>query len=631
MYAPDEAVFTQLKLCFSTTPRKMTMQQSSPTRSTLIILALLLLTGCGTPRPSTEIAQLTPSPAARSTATSTPRRPTATARPAAPTAPPATTAALPPTTAPTSAPLPTPTAIAARAKAVVRNGGNVRRIPATGEPLDQVHAHEQVPLIGKNADASWYLLVTARGVTGWVSATLLTIEPAGIAQVPVVPETTQGQAASGPASDAWTTHTINESTIQLPSAWKVLPITDADLERAARELEGENAALAAMMRNILASGQATQMRFFAMDPATGTNVGMLAIPRPAGTPDELLSQVVDTLPKMAPMMKFISRDSKHHVNGWPAARVAYDLDMPLADGSTVTLRGVQWYVVGANQVFIITISGATDDALISLGDRIGQSFSLPATAESSAATGERRQVINGGNLRQSPAVNATNIIGQVCPGDHIAILDRPEQPRWKAVRVEVTGPNCDPQRVPAGTEGWVSTSLLGEPLAQDGAAALPPSLLITRLVPFTHAVTSITGLRPENWQIFDNGTSFQISSSPEAPDGLTGRIIEPSEYPQDGAAGAIRTVFAALKQNVVEGPPPEVHEEQLNADGSGLLLVTTTGVSQGNTRPVRMTWYARTTVTERGILVVVGVVPAELFPQEQALMRQMVDSLRVTD
>ncbi|HEY0736479.1 MAG TPA: SH3 domain-containing protein, partial [Herpetosiphonaceae bacterium] len=327
------------------------MQQSSPTRSTLIILALLLLTGCGTPRPSTEIAQLTPSPAARSTATSTPRRPTATARPAAPTAPPATTAALPPTTAPTSAPLPTPTAIAARAKAVVRNGGNVRRIPATGEPLDQVHAHEQVPLIGKNADASWYLLVTARGVTGWVSATLLTIEPAGIAQVPVVPETTQGQAASGPASDAWTTHTINESTIQLPSAWKVLPITDADLERAARELEGENAALAAMMRNILASGQATQMRFFAMDPATGTNVGMLAIPRPAGTPDELLSQVVDTLPKMAPMMKFISRDSKHHVNGWPAARVAYDLDMPLADGSTVTLRGVQWYVVGANQVF----------------------------------------------------------------------------------------------------------------------------------------------------------------------------------------------------------------------------------------------------------------------------------------
>ncbi|HEY0739042.1 MAG TPA: SH3 domain-containing protein, partial [Herpetosiphonaceae bacterium] len=301
------------------------------------------------------------------------------------------------------------------------------------------------------------------------------------------------------------------------------------------------------------------------------------------------------------------------------------------NGSTVTLRGVQWYVVGANQVFIITISGATDDALISLGDRIGQSFSLPATAESSAATGERRQVINGGNLRQSPAVNATNIIGQVCPGDHIAILDRPEQPRWKAVRVEVTGPNCDPQRVPAGTEGWVSTSLLGEPLAQDGAAALPPSLLITRLVPFTHAVTSITGLRPENWQIFDNGTSFQISSSPEAPDGLTGRIIEPSEYPQDGAAGAIRTVFAALKQNVVEGPPPEVHEEQLNADGSGLLLVTTTGVSQGNTRPVRMTWYARTTVTERGILVVVGVVPAELFPQEQALMRQMVDSLRVTD
>jgi uncharacterized protein YgiM (DUF1202 family) len=65
----------------------------------------------------------------------------------------------------------------------------VRREPGSGQPLDQIHAHETVILLGKNNDGSWYLIRTLRGVTGWVSATLLTIDPEVAAQVSVMPET----------------------------------------------------------------------------------------------------------------------------------------------------------------------------------------------------------------------------------------------------------------------------------------------------------------------------------------------------------------------------------------------------------------------------------------------------------
>src|SRR5262249_52277771 len=118
------------------------------------------------------------------------------------------------------------------------------------------------------------------------------------------------------------------------------------------------------------------------------------------------------------------------------------------------------------------------------------------TATTASESQRLHQVIHGGNIRQTATVTPSNVIGQVCPGDRVALLDRPARPGWAAVRVAVTGPDCDPKRVPAGAEGWVSTSLLG-PVPQGGSATLPPSLLITKLVPFTHARTHIAGLRPE--------------------------------------------------------------------------------------------------------------------------------------
>jgi uncharacterized protein YgiM (DUF1202 family) len=81
---------------------------------------------------------------------------------------------------------PTPGA-ASGLTATVFNGGNVRETPVTGRPLDQVNAGETVDLLERTADSAWYKITTIRGITGWVSATLLRIDAEVARQVPVAP------------------------------------------------------------------------------------------------------------------------------------------------------------------------------------------------------------------------------------------------------------------------------------------------------------------------------------------------------------------------------------------------------------------------------------------------------------
>src|SRR3954453_3417528 len=90
-------------------------------------------------------------------------------------------------TATAQAKLVTPTPEAGLA-ATVANGGNVREAPITGRPLDQVNAGETVRLLAKTTDGAWLKVSYARNgatITGWVSRTLLTIDPAVEQQVPV--------------------------------------------------------------------------------------------------------------------------------------------------------------------------------------------------------------------------------------------------------------------------------------------------------------------------------------------------------------------------------------------------------------------------------------------------------------
>jgi uncharacterized protein YgiM (DUF1202 family) len=69
----------------------------------------------------------------------------------------------------------------------VVNGGNVRRDPVVAQDnvVGGVNAGETVVLLARNADSTWYKVRTIRNEEGWVSASLLEVEAATAAQVPV--------------------------------------------------------------------------------------------------------------------------------------------------------------------------------------------------------------------------------------------------------------------------------------------------------------------------------------------------------------------------------------------------------------------------------------------------------------
>ncbi len=75
---------------------------------------------------------------------------------------------------------------------------------------------------------------------------------------------------------------------------------------------------------------------------------------------------------------------------------------------------------------------------------------------------EIARVQNGGNLRGSPNLAPETVLGQVCPGDTVAVVGELQvgDILWKQVRIEATGGNCHAERVPPGTEGWISNMLL---------------------------------------------------------------------------------------------------------------------------------------------------------------------------
>lgn len=78
----------------------------------------------------------------------------------------------------------------------------------------------------------------------------------------------------------------------------------------------------------------------------------------------------------------------------------------------------------------------------------------------------RARVINGGNIRSEPRIAAETVIGQVCVGDQVELLAEKTlagNNRWYRLRVVATADDCVPQRVRAGTEGWVSATLLSRP------------------------------------------------------------------------------------------------------------------------------------------------------------------------
>jgi hypothetical protein len=159
------------------------------------------------------------------------------------------------------------------------------------------------------------------------------------------------------------------------------------------------------------------------------------------------------------------------------------------------------------------------------------------------------------------------------------------------------------------------------------------------LVPFADPKTGISGLAPSSWQLFSGSNAFQISTAPTAPDGFIGMVV-PVDHPEmlsgtfrmprvpSTIKDATNLLMDYLKTNQVDGPPPQVSDEQIGDDGSGRLIATSTRKAQGSPQGLQMVAVARTSLVSRGLLVSVALVPAVQYPAESTLLQQMVDSLQ---
>jgi hypothetical protein len=429
----------------------------------------LMLAACNTIIPLGEEATVGPRIVAtpRATARATPddQSGTATAQTPARSTPETSPTAL--TTAETAQPTTTPQLVAN-----VINGGNVREGPSLQQPvLDQINANETVQLTGKTADSAWYQIINARGVQGWVSASLLQVDPSVAAQAPVTQATPEAAQANN-TLPGWQAQKAGALQFAIPPSWRVLPLTKEDIASMATIMATDNPALAEVLNQLIETGQYETFSFFAANirPQGGMTSSMNIVITPSDSsqpPRQLIETAIQELPEVVPGLQIIESDTDRIIGGRDGAQLIYDLPLVRPNGATITMRGVQFYILDAENTFVMTISGPPNDAFVAEADQIGASAMIrnqPIAAPTASATaaGRAGRVINGGNLRSEPRIAPETVVGQVCPQDQVEILTSQEPPvqGWSRIRITTTGTDCDSNRVAIGVEGWLSDTLL---------------------------------------------------------------------------------------------------------------------------------------------------------------------------
>jgi len=122
----------------------------------------------------------------------------------------------------------------------------------------------------------------------------------------------------------------------------------------------------------------------------------------------------------------------------------------------------------ATQVAQSTAQAATAVATQTAEAGLSATAQAEQTTLFAGASGVGNVVGNGGNLRSEPVIAPETVLGQVCPGDQVAILEERSvgTAPWYRIRlVELaTAPNCQPaRRIPVGNEGWISSTLISSP------------------------------------------------------------------------------------------------------------------------------------------------------------------------
>ncbi len=156
-------------------------------------------------------------------------------------------------------------------------------------------------------------------------------------------------------------------TITLPDGWQAVPLT-ADGLAAILDILPPGSQVAEILGQQGGSLALAGVRLWALDVAAAqrgdpfaANLNVIAQPAPEGLTVELLGSLAE--------LQLQGLDGTSDVGvepidlpAGPAVRATYRLQQTLADGTTADVVGRQYYLVGGEQLLILTCSGATADA-----------------------------------------------------------------------------------------------------------------------------------------------------------------------------------------------------------------------------------------------------------------------------
>ena len=141
---------------------------------------------------------------------------------------------------------------------------------------------------------------------------------------------------------------------------------------------------------------------------------------------------------------------------------------------------------------------------------------LPVIAADRTAT-----IIHGGNLRREPRIAPQTVIGQVCPGDRMSITRTSVvgQTTWAYGTLTALAAACDPARVPKGTVGWLSMTLLKLDTASTAPTATP-------VAPVASTVPAATPVAPVATPVASTSEQLALGN----PSGATADPGQPNNY-----------------------------------------------------------------------------------------------------
>ncbi len=181
--------------------------------------------------------------------------------------------------------------------------------------------------------------------------------------------------------EGWTIHSQPDFQVALPASWQELPLDEAALQSLTDQASNDNPHMADLLRDLIASGQAKDLQFFAVDKTSSTVISNISVTRaslPAGTTmDQAIRDYAETLPQLLKGARLVSFDVAVEINGQQAGEIVYDLPLVNPAGQVATVRGMQYLIAAkSGQPYVVTVSGdATDaDRFMPLAREIGRTF-----------------------------------------------------------------------------------------------------------------------------------------------------------------------------------------------------------------------------------------------------------------